>query len=270
MTRSLIIFRNSEGVILFIYVDHDGYPAGIGRHLARILGAPSQGFACLAAQAAALLLVDCWSDEVDELDSDDEELPSARFNTVLPCGNEQMLEEVRANVQYIFTVYEREGRPMINLSESPFTGTEDRELSPSIFLQEYPQLDIGTVQEVPEASAAMLWEDQLNGLESLGALDLPEAMNAADPDVSLALRLVYVQEDGVSEDDIFVLRLDGGGWADYLAGTPQLQVVCPAHDHQRRLSVPTRRSTRSPSDTSTIRVSRGRSGPSRPHFKRHP
>lgn len=76
MTRGLIIFRDRTGaIVLVIFVNHDGYPEGLGVTLARFLMVSNTSFGCLVAQAMPLLAV-CPNDSDDDDSDIDDELPS--------------------------------------------------------------------------------------------------------------------------------------------------------------------------------------------------
>ena len=208
MTRGYIIFCTREdGILLVIAVAHDAYPEGIGQDLAELLrNLPHEDFSCLAAQAAAALAVEL----IDSDSENDTDELVVDVNQLLPTEYEALDFGDR---DFVYTVRESEdaeSRVIIEMSETPF-GEEDRSvLTPAAFLQAH-----GTTDEV---TVATLMVELRVCRGALRALPFPDSVQVADLCPSLILMLRNdAREHNEGCLEFLALRLEGMGWADYLA-----------------------------------------------------
>ena len=286
MTRSIIVFRDRNGdVLLVIFINHDGYPEGIGSKLAHSLLAPAENGECLFAQAASILALDSHP-----TDSSSDEgyadyyafLPAARaIEPIEPMLLDYAFTVRPARVQASEEDESQDGQqtPTITVLQAPFGQDSDADeiLTPTAFLRRYRE---DTTADEWEGELDELWEAHVGVWEAASSLPVPFPHWQR----RIALQLCYLEtadaEAVLEGDHILSLRLDGAAWSDYLADELPKLIRDGIHDegawaaellvHLKR--GPGRVSMISPHElddsvTSTIRICFDKSSPHDVHIR---
>ena len=199
MTRSVIIFRDSDGrVVLVIYCNHDGYPEGFGRQLAEMLNdAESTGFGCMAAMAVPILLLSEMPDDVDSNDDESDFSPSVYFDRdLIPCRPmEQLVLDMCSFVYVVDEVPSSPGGVTVRVLEGPPWVAEAKD---PLSLPDFCALCGHTygkrAYDVADA-VDLLWSCPRALLEDIEALPLPAVVAGSTTKVALRIDGHYDDAD---------------------------------------------------------------------------
>lgn len=230
MTKGRIVFRNAAGeIVLIVYVNHDGYPEGLGVELADLLlnlQPLRLDFGCLAVQAAGLLMLE-ELEESEEGGGEDERETWFIAKHLLPLVVAHSSPYLDADCEY--SVRGTADGVTISVAEWDEAGDflAGEALSPSAFRALYG------AERSPFVALSQedLWYPWHAFLEAAIAgrsldLDLEAGSQEAGEGERVAIRFEYGPgefgpEDGAGVDDeavvAYCLIVEGAGQIDHLA-----------------------------------------------------